>query len=238
MTAYDWLLGRRTAALGIAMAALLFLAMLGTDDAAGTHAGRLGRLAALSSLAGGAAASVAMAQARSRGEVRALGAMGLPDIRASLGAVLGGTLVGMLGAPLALLPGVDLTPLFPHALPAGGGWVRANGAWVDSARGVRVDVDGALSWVGVAPSGISTMLSTPALATLIALGVAAVALPLWATARGAAVRRAVVSFAIASAAVFVFHLVAADRISAAALVIPPLLLLVDGVALHLGGAWS
>ena len=52
LTAYDALLARRSAALGLAVALLVFLTMLGTDDAAGTHASRLGRLAALTSLAG------------------------------------------------------------------------------------------------------------------------------------------------------------------------------------------
>ena len=47
MTAYDALLARRSAALGLAVALLVFLTMLGTDDAASTNAGRLGRLAAL-----------------------------------------------------------------------------------------------------------------------------------------------------------------------------------------------
>lgn len=238
MTAYDTLLARRTAALGAALGVLVFMAMLGTDDPASTHAGRLGRLSALSALAGGGGVFLVLAQARSRGEIRALAAAGVAPVRAALGAVVGGTLVGLLGAALALAPGVDLTPLFPHALPAEGGWVAEKSAWLDRARGVRVAVDGAVSWVGAPRPAELVASSTPFVATLTALVLAAVAFPLWAAAPASFVRRASVSFAIASAAVFVFHLVAAHRIGAMTLVAPPLLLLGDALILHRGRAWS
>jgi hypothetical protein len=239
LTVYDSLLGRRAAVLGIALAVLIFLAMLGTDDAASTHAGRLGRLSALSSLAGGGGAFLALAQARSRGEILALGATGVSPTRASLGAVVGGALVGLLGAALAFIPGVDLTPLFPHALPVEGVWVPDGAAWLDRARGVRVAADGVVSWAG-APSAanLAAVSSTPFAATLAALVLSAAALPLWAAARGPLLRRAVVSFAVASAGVFVFHLVAAQRIGAMTLMVPPLLLLADALTLHRSRTWS
>jgi len=239
LTAYDSLLARRAAALGIALGALVFLAMLGTDDVGSTHAGRLGRLAGLSSLAGAGGAFLALAQARARGEVRALSATGSSPVRTALGAVTGGAVVGLLGAALALVPGVDLAPLFPHALPLDSGWVHDNGVWLDRARGIRVAEDGAVTWSGVASAAdLAAFSSTPVTATIAALAIGALALPLWATAQGPAPRRACVSFVVASAAVFVFHLVAAHRIGAMTLVIPPLLLLADAVALHRGAAWS
>ena len=239
LTAYDSLLARRAAALGIALGALIFLAMLATDDIGSTHAGRLGRLAGLASLAGAGGAFLALGQARARGEMRALSAMGSRPVRAALGAVTGGTLVGLLGAALALVPGVDLTPLFPHALPIDGGWVLDNGVWLDRARGIRVAADGAVTWSGIASAADRAALSaTPITATIAALAIGALALPLWATAQGPVPRRAGVSFVVASAAVFVFHLVAAHRLGAMTLVGPPLLLLADAVALHRGAAWS
>jgi hypothetical protein len=238
LTPYDAMLARRGAVLGALLGVLVFLVMLGTDDVASTHAGRLGRLSALSSLAGGAGAFLALAQARSRGEIRALGAMGLTPVRASLGAMVGGGLVGLLGAALALVPGVDLSPLFPHALPAFGGWANDNGVWVDHARSIRVAADGVVSWAG-APSAAEVVVSViPRTPTVIALVVAAVAFPLWAGAQELLLRRALVSFAVASAAVFVFHLVAAHRVGAMTLLVPPLLLLVDALALHRGRTWS
>jgi hypothetical protein len=238
LTAYDALLARRTAALGTALAVLAFLAMLGTDDAASTNAGRLGRLSALASLAGAGGVFIALAQARSRGEMRALSAAGVTPARAAAGAVAGGALVGLLGAALACVPGVDLTPLFPHALPAEGGFVSASGAWVDVTRGIRVAPDGAITRIG-APMAVDVAASsTPLGATVVALAFAAVAFPLWAAAPRTVVRRAAMSFAVASAAVFVFHLVAAHRIGAITLVAPPLLLLLDALILHRGRAWS
>jgi len=238
LTAYDALLARRAAALGLALALLVFLAMVGTDDVASTHAERLGRLSALASVAGGGAAFLTVVQARSRGEMQALGATGLTPARASLGAVVGGALVGLLGAALALFPGVDLMPLFPRALPAEAGWVSENGVWLDGVRGIRVAADGAVSSAGASRPSDLVLSTPPLMATLIALALAAVALPLWAAAPGPLIRRAFVSFAVASSAVFVFHLVAAHRIGAMTLVLPPLLLLADAVALHRGHRWS
>src|SRR5262245_57483319 len=130
LTAYDWLLVRRTVSLALALAMLVFIVMIGTDDAASTFAGRVGRLAALVSLAGGGGAFIANEQARSRGEMRALAAAGVPSVKASLGAILGGALVGALGPVLALARGVDLTPLFPRVAPAGRTWVSQGDEWV------------------------------------------------------------------------------------------------------------
>jgi hypothetical protein len=238
LTAYDGLLGRRSASLGLALAAIVFLVMLGTDDVASTHAGRLGRLAALSPVAGAGGTFVAVTQARSRGELRALAATGVAPIRASLGGVLGGALIGLLGVALAWNHAVDLAPLFPRALPVEGGWVRSGGAWLDAGHGIRVAVDGAVSLVQAGAEVRPVTAVAPLAATLAALVVAAFALPLWATARGTALHRAGASFAVASAAVFVFHLVAAQRTSSMLLVLPPLILLADALALHRGRAWS
>jgi hypothetical protein len=69
-------------------------------------------------------------------------------------------------------------------------------------------------------------------ATAVALSVAAVGLPLWATTRSTALRRSAVAIGAAAASVALFHLVAAQRIAAAALVIPPALLVLDALALH------
>ncbi|MET0592963.1 MAG: hypothetical protein ABW133_09705 [Polyangiaceae bacterium] len=237
LTAYDGLLGRRSAALGVALGAIVFLVMLGTDDVVSTHAGRLGRLAALSPLAGAAGTLIAVAQARSRGELRALGAAGIAPFRASLGGIWGGTLVGLLGAMLAIAPGVDLSPLFPRALPTEGGWVRDGASWLDTARGVRVAIDGAVSWAD-ARADLRPVGAAPFGATLTALVLAAIAFPVWATAPGTMLRRAAVCFGVASAAVFVFHLVAAQRTSSMFLVLPPLILLADAWMLHRGRAWS
>src|ERR1044071_3202531 len=122
MTPYDWLLARRTVSLGLALSTLVFAVMIGTDDVSSTFAGRIGRLAALVSVAGGGGAFLATEQARSRGERRALGASGVPPVKASLGAIIGGAAVGAVGPVLALVHRVDLTPLFPRVGPSSGKW--------------------------------------------------------------------------------------------------------------------
>jgi hypothetical protein len=236
LTAYDWLLARRTLALGIALGILAFVVMLGTDDATSTLAGRVGRLAALVSLAGGGGAFIATEQARSRGEMRALGAAGVRPVKASLGAIAGGAAVGALGPVLALVHRVDLTPLFPH-VGATTGWVRQGDAWLEATQGIVVRATGEVS--RVAPTAVRAIAEGPAprWATAAAFALAAVGFPLWATAESAALRRSLVALAVATTAVAVFHLVAAGQMSPAMLVVPPALLLCDAALLHRGTSW-
>ena len=238
MTAYDWLLARRTFSLGLVLGTLVFLVMLATDDAASTLAGRFGRFAALASLAGGGGAFIATEQARSRGEMRALGAVGVPPVKAAMGAVLGGAVIGALGAALALVPRVDLTPLFPRVAPLAVGWLWQGDSWFDSMAGVVVHASGDLSRVGSAVTNGLGPPPTPRLATALVLGLAAFGFPLWATARGAAFRRSIVGLSVAATSVAVFHLVAAGRVSPVALAVPPALLLADALALHWMGSWQ
>jgi hypothetical protein len=237
LTRYDWLLARRTAALGVALAALIFSVMVGTDDPLATLGGRLGRLAALSSVAGAGAAFVATEQARSRGELRALGALGVAPVVTTRGAVVGGAAVGGAGAILAGMSAVDLSPLFPRAAPFGGSWVPQGDAWLETTRGVLVRAGGELVSVG-ATAVASEASHVPRGATVAALGLAAIGLPLWGTARGPVAHRATVALVAACAAVGAFHLVAAERLPAAALAIAPALLTADAWILHRGLAWS
>jgi hypothetical protein len=237
LTAYDWSLARRTALLGLALGALVFVVMLSTDDLAGTLAGRVGRLAALVSLAGGGAAFIATEQARSRGEMRALGAAGVPGVKASLGAVIGGVMVGALGPVFALSHAVDLAPLFPRVGSTGTTWVSRGGAWVDATRGLVVQASGDLSLVAPDASVVFVEVAVPRLATAIALAVAGVGFPLWATAPSTTRRRLGVGFSVAVTAIIVFHLVAVGRLVAMSLVIPPALVLLDAAALHWRASW-
>jgi hypothetical protein len=75
-------------------------------------------------------------------------------------------------------------------------------------------------------------------ATFLALLLAAIGFPLWATAAGPAARRSVVVLAVASASVAAFHLVAAGRSPPFVLAVPPLLVLLEAWALHRKGSWS
>jgi hypothetical protein len=140
--------------------------------------------------------------------------------------------VGALGPALALARVVDLTPLFPRIAPSGRTWVSQGDAWLDAARGVVVRASGELAQV--APSAQEALVESPMprLATAFALSLAAIGFPLWATARSAGLRRSAVGLAVAAASVAMFHLVAAQRISAAALIVPPAILLLDAADLY------
>jgi hypothetical protein len=238
LSPYDWLLARRTAALGVALGAIVFMVMVGTDEGLATLGGRLGRLAAFVSLAGGAAAFIATEQARSRGELRALGAAGVPPIKASLGAVVGGAAIGAVGPVLAFVRGVDLSPLFPRAVPFGGTWIPQDGTWLETTRGIVVAANGELQKIGAL--GVATASSDPVPrgATVAALVLAAIGFPLWATARGSVFHRAVVALTVALSSVAVFHLVAAGRIPAAGLVLPPSVLMLDSWILYRRVSWA
>lgn len=238
MSPYDWLLARRTVALGVALGALVFFVMVGTDEGLATLGGRLGRLAALVSLAGGAAAFIATEQARSRGELRALAAAGVSPIKASMGAIVGGAAVGAVGPLLALVRTVDLSPLFPRAVAFGGSWMPQGEAWLESTRGIVVRASGELERVGAAGLVVMAPDPAPRAATVVALVLAAVAFPLWATARGSTLHRVAVALGVASTSVAVFHLVAAGRMPSATLVLPPSLLTLDAWMLHRSVSWS
>jgi len=237
LSAYDWLLARRTFLLSVALGGLVFAVMLSTDDAASTHAGRAGRFAALVSLAGGAAAFIAIEQARSRGELRAIGAAGVQPVKAALGAVLGGAAFGAIGPIMIFVRGVDLGPLFPRGPASSAEWVARGQEWIDVAHGVAVRVGGELARTSSRASPIVAAAPIPKVATALALGIAAIACPLWATARGAPLRRSAVALVVAAATVAVFHLVAADHLPTVALVVPPVLLALDAIALHRRLSW-
>src|SRR5690242_20944505 len=117
MTPYDWLLARRTIALGFLLGFVALAVMVATDETASTFAGRAGRFAAVAPLVGAGATFLSAQQARLRGETRALEAVGAMPLRATLGLLLGGVAVGALGPLLASLPAVDLGTLFPTAGP-------------------------------------------------------------------------------------------------------------------------
>jgi hypothetical protein len=238
LSPYDWLLARRTTAVGVALGVLLFMVMMGTDEGLATLGGRLGRLAALVSLAGGAAAFITTEQARSRGELRALAAAGIPPMKSVLGAVVGGATVGAVGPALAFVRKVDLSALFPRAVPLGGTWVPQGGAWLEATRGIVVHASGELHLVEAVGAASLVSDPVPRFATAAALGLAAIGFPLWATARGTALHRVIVALGVAFASVAGFHLVAVGRIPAAGLLVPPSFLIVDSWILHRRVSWS
>lgn len=238
MTPYDWLLARRTAALGFLLGLLALAVMMATDETTNTLGGRLARFAAVAPLVGAGATFLSAQQARVRGEARALEAVGTTPLRAMLGLMLGGMAVGALGPILAMLPAVDLGTLFPTAGPVANHWSMQDGVWHDVRHGLAVEPGGSLAWTGAPGVAWIEARSAPRAATALSLAIAALGCPLWTVAQGDGVRRVVVAAAVVGGGIVAFHLVAVGRLSPLALAAPPLVLVAEALARVRSATWS
>jgi hypothetical protein len=226
-TPFDWLLFRRAESLGAGIVVVLAIVVVQTDEQSGTLSMRLGRLASVVAVAGGLGAYVAVQQARARGEIVALLSIGVAPARASIGAALGGLLVGLVGPVLVGAGSVDLCPLFP-LLPAGGGTFRAVSpdALLEVTRGLLLRASGEIAVAGAAalPEAARVL---PRVSTAIALLSAALAVPFWAAQSIRPGQRLVVVLATVLSSVALFHIVAVGRAPAFVLPLAPLLLFWD-----------
>jgi len=207
---------------------VLAIVVYATDEQSQALASRLGRLASIVAIAGGLGAFLAAEQARARGELRALAALGIAPLRASLGAAVGGAIVGLLGPILVLSGWADTGPMFPR-LEAGGGTFQAVGpsAVLEISRGVLVEASGALAAAQQAGAGAPSVVVVPRVATALALLVMGVAVAWWAVLPKRPLRRIVVVVVAALCSVVLFHLVAAGRAPAFVLSLGPLVLVAD-----------
>jgi hypothetical protein len=231
--AYDRSLARRAAAIAGA-STLVAGVVVAATDMGGPWSQRLGMTAALAPLCGAVGTLATLRIAAARGEVQALAAVGVEPARAVLGAVAGGSAVGLLGALVAASGLADLDPLFPRP-PAARIWVAEGGALHELTLGLRAGAHGALAFeapraaVAALPGGAATF-------TILALAVAALACPAWIAALPGATpaRRALVAAVALLAAIVAFQGVAASRLPALTLVLAPLVLLGDAaLARHL-----
>jgi hypothetical protein len=226
--------------LGAALSVLLVVMIVSTDEGEATFGERLGRFASLVALAGGLAAFVTTEQAHSRGELRGLGAVGVAPARAPLGAALGGMLVAAVGPALALLRAADLDCLYPRLVSSAGTWAMVGeGVWRQASGGVVVRAAGEIDVSTRMTVGFGTVMpQVPRLSTSAALLAFAIAVPLWATARGTTTRRLAVALLVVIVSVTLFHLVAVARAPSGFLLIPPAVLLLDAWALGSTGESS
>ena len=231
ITSFDRQLARRALALGVGLVLVLAIIVYATDEQSQALASRLGRLASVVAIAGGLGAFLAAEQARARGELRALAALGIAPGRASLGAAAGGAIVALLGPILVLSGWADTGPLFPR-LEAGGGTFQALGpaTVLEISRGVLLEASGALSAAQAAGGVAPTALVAPRVATAVALLVTGVAVAWWAVLPRRPLRRIVVVVLAALWSVVLFHLVAAGRAPAFVLPLSPLVLVADAAA--------
>lgn len=226
LSRYELGLALRTVAVGSLLALGIFVVSAATDEPDASWSGRLGRISALLPIAGALACALVLGQARSRGEVRALGALGVSPATIARGPWLGAVLVGLLGV-LVIAAGLgQVDSLFPH-IEEELVWAYGDGAWVERSIGLVVAPSGHIRMEP--PKGLASTLEARSLegATLLALSLTSLVLPAWALAPSLVARRLGVALLAGVVTIASFHLVGAQKIPGLGLLALPLLLLAD-----------
>jgi hypothetical protein len=212
-----------------AVAAATTLVVVAATDAGGPWDQRLGMSAALAPICGALGTLAAVEVAAARGELLALAAVGVAPARAVAGAMLGGVAVGLSGPALVLAGLADLGALFPREAAARH-WTPDRDGIVEATLGLRVGADGGLTLLpaAAAPTGLPPAAATFA---LLAIALAALVVPAWATAARASARRSAVLGGLAAAtAIVAFQGVGAGRLPAWVLVAAPVVLAIEAIA--------
>lgn len=227
---YDRKLAWRALALGLLILLVVVVVVATTDEGAG-WARRAALCAALAPVAGGLGALAAARIARSRGEARALEALGAHPLRALAGAVVGGALLGAAGGAVVLSGVADLEPLFPRPVEARVWLADQEGGMRERSLGVRLAPGGELSFVEESAEGRDAGRREDRRAPVgAALAVLALAGPLWSVQEGSRLGRGLLGALLVLAAIASFQLAAAGRASAWIVCLPPLVLLACALA--------
>jgi hypothetical protein len=177
-TAWDARLFGRSAGLAAASFALGWLVTAATDEGGVAWAERLGRTLPLAPLCAALGASMALGPVRSRGEARALEALGRARIEIVAGAVAGAAAVALVAAALlGLVRAVDVAGFFPTATRASA-WRWDGGAFVDAVHGLRVLPGGSPEWTPTGAGSSSSLPGRARAAASMTTAIAGVALPL------------------------------------------------------------
>ncbi len=113
MHAFDRLLGRRCFGLSLLLLALALAVVLATDEAGSTVGQRAARLAVFAPAVAVVAERLVLSQARARGELVALAALGASPWSQARGAMVAAWAVGALSLLVLLSPLSDVRSLFP-----------------------------------------------------------------------------------------------------------------------------
>jgi hypothetical protein len=170
----------RAAAVAMLTLALAWLVTCATDEGGVSWGERLGRALPLTPVCAAIGTWAALAPVRARGESVALAALGQSPARIAAAAVAGGALAAVAAAvAMFVARRVDVSGFYPMATHASD-WLWQGGGFVDRARGLRVEPDGALvdaappqdlAWPNAIPPGGRA-------AAAIATGLSGVALPM------------------------------------------------------------
>ncbi len=229
--AYDRLLAVRTLLASLLLVLLAIGIVVATDEPLSTLQMRVARLSALAPAIVAIAIFVVLGQARARGELRALAALGEAPLRLGLGALCSGWAIGALTTLLLLSPLADVSALFP-AVSTPAEWRFEAGRMIAPASGVSVAADGALE-LGLASAGdAGGAVSLHALSAALAVGPLGVAAPLWAVTSSAWHWRALAAAGSLALVLVLLHAVAAGRVPSVVLVLAALPLVMELLSGH------
>lgn len=212
MTAYDRMLAWRAFAYSALGGALVLSVMLLTEEPLSTWSQRLARLCVFAPAIAALGSLLSLAQARARGELVALAALGASPLRLARGVSVVAWGLGLIAVMLVASPVADASAVFPALRPAAQ-WTVTELGFQEARRGVSVSSRGALSFLP------GQAVSAPArhgqgLAAALAVGPVALILPIWVA---SAIRRWVRVAGIAGALtllLLLLHAVAAGRLGA------------------------
>jgi hypothetical protein len=213
---FDRLLARRS----LAFTALAFAVAIGvtisTDEPYSTLRMRVARLCAFAPALSAIGAAVTLAQARARGELRALEALGVAPFRIARGPMVTGWALGLVAALVLVSPFADPGSLFP-ALAAPAHWVVDKGALFDPVSGVRVLRDGSLE-LGKSAPALGAAFVPSGFVALLVVAPLSLFLPPWTGAQLGVFARLLAALFTLAAVVVLLHAAAAGRIHPAWLI--------------------
>ena len=223
MTPYDRQAFVRSLILGSTLCLLVFGVMVATDDSQTTLAQRLGRLFALAPLVGALGAIAANTQAAIRGETMAMACLGASPARTYFGSSLAVACLGAVGAVGISIGWGDIDGLLPHV--GGTTWVSlSDGGWASADRVIQIDAYGmpSIHPLGAHPPVPRSV--TPVVACVIWM---TVVLADWTTERVGKWARLVAAVTAGGTGVVLFHMLAAERVTAWAILAIPLPILLQ-----------
>jgi hypothetical protein len=208
-----WAYDRSSFARSVLTAALLgagvWTIIVVSDEAGSSFGMRSARLCALAPVLQILAVLWVLESARSRGEERALAALGVTPLRAAAAAVAGAWVVGLAASLWLASPWADPRSLFP-VIGAEHAWSRAGASWVDAVSGTEVDaLGGGLALHAPVTQHAAASQTRAALLLLLPLSLVA---PLWAALRCAPKERWLVAVGSAMLVVSALHAAAARRV--------------------------
>jgi hypothetical protein len=245
ITGWDARVGLRAALLALLALVVAWLVTASTDEGGVLWAVRVARTLPLAPACAAIGTWLALVRARARGETLALESVGRTPLANAGAAVTGGAFIAMLAAgAIALSDRVDVGGFYP-TLPVFDEAQFTPSGFVDAARAVRIERDGAMVPVDTpapetaakGPDGIPTHGRA---AAALATAVAGVALPL---VIGQARRRSLgrVGLAVGAtvvASIVLFHAAAAGRAPVFTATTPPFILLAVTAWRYLGPPWQ